>query len=255
MSTQYYAPLPPAGSFPYQSQPQGYYYVPQQYQQQPLQYPVQPPYPQQATPYPYGQPSYPSPPPSQGWQQAPHASELQAQPPQKPYNPEAIWHEFNDPPDPQYGIPESERPAREAEDAQQHIQSGHKGNGERGLGATLVGGAGGAFLGHKLEHGALGTLGGLAVGAIAANAYEHHEKKKKEERRQERAFDEGYEDGEDRPHHHHSRDIDDQEDYSDDRCEEDEDFYRPRHHHHHHYDDDYYQDDYREDYYDRRDNY
>ena len=141
-------------------------------------------------------------------------------------------------------------------------------DGERGIGATLLGGAGGAFLGHKMEHGALGTLGGLAIGAIAANAFEHHEKKKKEEHREERSYDEGYERGERRGSR--SRSIDDRSDYyrerpssrsrgidgdSDyyrgDRYEDEEDDYRPRHHHHHHHDsyDDYDRDRYDDDRY------
>ncbi|KAJ5372861.1 hypothetical protein N7517_004867 [Penicillium concentricum] len=46
-------------------------------------------------------------------------------------------------------------------------------NGERGMGATLVGGTGGAFVGHhvgkKSEHGVLGAIGGAIAGAVLAN--------------------------------------------------------------------------------------
>jgi len=42
-------------------------------------------------------------------------------------------------------------------------------DGERGLGSTLIGSAGGAFVGHKLGGGPLGTIGGLVAGAIGAN--------------------------------------------------------------------------------------
>lgn len=42
-------------------------------------------------------------------------------------------------------------------------------DGERGLGSTLIGGAGGAFIGHKLGGGPLGTIGGLVAGAVGAN--------------------------------------------------------------------------------------
>lgn len=165
--------------------------------------------------------------------------------------------DYNNPPDPQYGIPESKRADPRfvfPNNNNNGQQRGQNADGERGLGATVLGGAGGAFLGHKMEHGALGTIGGLAIGAIAANAFEHHEKKKKEERRQERAFDGGYEDGEEH-YHYHSRDIDDDErDYEDDRYEDEEE-YRPRHHHHHRdYDDDY-EEGHRDEYYDRRDDY
>lgn len=175
--------------------------------------------------------------------------------------------DYNNPPEPQYGIPESQRGSHQGSDprfvfpdSKGQPQQNPQGEGERGLGASVLGGGAGAFLGHKYGHGAMGTIGGLAIGAIAANAFEHHEKKKREERRESRAFDEGYEDGEDQPRHHsHSRDIDDDDDYyPDDRYEEEED-YEPRHHHHHHhdrdYDDDYYQDDDYEDSYYQRDDY
>ncbi|KAL2824395.1 hypothetical protein BDW59DRAFT_162502 [Aspergillus cavernicola] len=46
-------------------------------------------------------------------------------------------------------------------------------DGEKGLGATVVGGAGGAFVGHqvgkKSDHGTLGAIGGAVAGAVAAN--------------------------------------------------------------------------------------
>lgn len=147
----------------------------------------------------------------------------------------------------------------EAPPQAQHVPQGA--DGERGLGATVLGGAGGAFLGHKMEGGALGTIGGLAIGAIAANAFEHHHEKKKEERREERSYDAGYERGERRGSGSRSRGIDDDYYYRhDDRYEDDEEDYRPRHHHHHHHhdrDEDYYRDDDRDNYYDDgyRDNY
>jgi hypothetical protein len=187
--------------------------------------------------------------------------------------------DYNNPPHPQYGIPESERQNQQQQSTESRDGSDPRfvfpnnngeqqvgPNGERGLGATVLGGGAGAFLGNKMHHGALGTIGGLAIGAIAANAFEHHEKKKKEERRESRAFDKGYEDGEDRSRHHsRSRDIDDEDydRYDNDRYDEEEEF-EPRRHHHHHredydrdYDDDYYQRDdyYQDDYYDRRDDY
>ncbi|KAL4940218.1 hypothetical protein BDV06DRAFT_197053 [Aspergillus oleicola] len=44
---------------------------------------------------------------------------------------------------------------------------------EKGLGSTVVGGTGGAFVGHqvgkKSDHGTLGAIGGALVGAIGAN--------------------------------------------------------------------------------------
>ncbi|KAK6819629.1 glutamine rich nitrogen starvation-induced [Apiospora arundinis] len=45
-------------------------------------------------------------------------------------------------------------------------------DGERGLGASLIGGGAGSFLGHKLGKGKLGTFLGGAAGAVAANVIE-----------------------------------------------------------------------------------
>lgn len=57
-----------------------------------------------------------------------------------------------------------------------------QGDGKRGLGAALLGGAAGAILGNEAGRGALGTLGGIAVGAIGANALEKHFEQRKEGR-------------------------------------------------------------------------
>ncbi|KAL7933069.1 hypothetical protein V8C35DRAFT_304850 [Trichoderma chlorosporum] len=46
-------------------------------------------------------------------------------------------------------------------------------NGERGLGATVVGGSIGAFVAKKSGGGVLGAIGGAAAGAIGANMIEH----------------------------------------------------------------------------------
>ncbi|EME46966.1 hypothetical protein DOTSEDRAFT_69077 [Dothistroma septosporum NZE10] len=50
--------------------------------------------------------------------------------------------------------------------------------GERGLAAKLAGGAGGAWIAHEVTDNALGTLGGLIVGAIAANTLEKQVEKR-----------------------------------------------------------------------------
>ncbi|EED16676.1 conserved hypothetical protein [Talaromyces stipitatus ATCC 10500] len=75
---------------------------------------------------------------------------------------------------------------------------------ERGLGATVVGATGGAFLGHKFAedsgHGTLGTIGGGVAGALLANAVEsvvrdchgghhHHERHDRVRERLERRLD------------------------------------------------------------------
>lgn len=55
-----------------------------------------------------------------------------------------------------------------------------QGDGERGIGATILGGAAGAFLGNEFDKGALGTIGGALVGAIGANVVEKQVDKRKE---------------------------------------------------------------------------
>lgn len=58
---------------------------------------------------------------------------------------------------------------------------------EKGLGASLLGGAGGAFVGHEMGGGALGTILGIGAGAIGAAFLEKdHEKQKKKEKERER---------------------------------------------------------------------
>jgi hypothetical protein len=259
-AASYYMPVPPAGTYPPQ-QPAGYPGPPYQWQPQyaPSYPPQQPAYLQDGK-YPY-QPQ-PSPyQPQQAFQpSATHASEYRSPSPRKPYDPKAIWDEYNNPPDPQYGIPESQRGQNDqaySRNANTQAESGQ--NGERGLGAAVVGGGAGAFLGHKFlkNHKTLGAVGGLALGAIAAEAFEHHEKEKRERRREDRAFDEGYDDGEDRPSRERGIDVDDC--YEDETYVQDDDYYDSRGDRYDdrqddYYDDSYYQqDDYRNDYYERRD--
>ena len=55
-----------------------------------------------------------------------------------------------------------------------------KGDGDRGFGATLLGGAAGAYLGDRADRGALGAIGGALIGAIAANAGERQLGKRQE---------------------------------------------------------------------------
>lgn len=74
------------------------------------------------------------------------------------------------------------------------------GGGERGLGATLIGGAGGAFIGHELGGGALGTIGGIVAGAIGANMLEHRHQEKKWEQQH---GGQGGHGGHGHHHHHH----------------------------------------------------
>lgn len=91
-----------------------------------------------------------------------------------PYPPPAQHQQGYHDPNQQYGAPQQQHGYGEQQGygAQQHGQPGAPGGpaeGDRGLGSTLIGGAGGAFLGNKLGGGALGTIGGLVAGAIGAN--------------------------------------------------------------------------------------
>jgi hypothetical protein len=65
--------------------------------------------------------------------------------------------------------------------------------GERGLGAKLVGGAGGALLGRKFGKGTLGTMAGAVVGSIAATAIEKQIEERKTRGRRSRGEESGYE--------------------------------------------------------------
>ncbi|KHN99350.1 heme oxygenase-like, multi-helical [Metarhizium album ARSEF 1941] len=56
-------------------------------------------------------------------------------------------------------------------------------DGERGLGATLVGGGGAAWAAHKAGGGFLGTAGAAIAGAIGANVLEHAFDKKKKKKK------------------------------------------------------------------------
>lgn len=72
-----------------------------------------------------------------------------------------------------YNGPPQGEPRRSGE----QNRGGNGKEGERGIGASLVGAAGGGFLGHEVGGGLLGTIGGALAGAIGANALEHrHEK-------------------------------------------------------------------------------
>ena len=52
-----------------------------------------------------------------------------------------------------------------------------QGEGERGLGSTLLGGASGVFIGKKICVCGLGSVGGSVLGAIGANLLDkHHDK-------------------------------------------------------------------------------
>lgn len=138
--------------------------------------PAHDPYAQQQAPHSY------SPAPSYGNQVAPypHQGDVQARD-HSPYPPA----QYNAPPHGdayggQYGQQGyGQQPPQQyggGYDANPHGGAPGAGGpeGERGLGATLVGGAGGAFVGHKLGGGALGTVGGLIAGAIGANVLENH---------------------------------------------------------------------------------
>ncbi|KAK4553981.1 hypothetical protein LTR86_008822 [Recurvomyces mirabilis] len=82
------------------------------------------------------------------------------------------------------------RPPRHEEDRKRRSPPSGKsgkdvlggGDGERGLGATLLGGAAGAYIGDQANKSVLGTVGGAVLGALAAKAgekqWDKREKKK-----------------------------------------------------------------------------
>ncbi|KAI1383780.1 uncharacterized protein F4822DRAFT_417591 [Hypoxylon trugodes] len=170
------------------SQPQNQGYPSQpQYAQSPSHspYPQQPNYaggPPSQSPYP-SQPTYAqSPAPQSQNYLAPY------QPQQQQYSRPGSAHSDVGYPPPAYSAdnqhssaagspyprPHSADPYASQEDRdpnRQHAQEGE--DGERGLGATLLGGGAGGLLGHKLGKGKLGTILGSAVGAVAANMVEH----------------------------------------------------------------------------------
>ncbi|KAF4629923.1 hypothetical protein G7Y89_g8224 [Cudoniella acicularis] len=135
---------------------------------------------------PYGQPQYPPQPnyggpspshsPAPYGQQAPYGGAPANS--QAPYGQQGPPYPSSHSPQPQYGDNRASAPSQPGQE-----QVGP--NGERGLGATLLGGGAGAFVGHEAGGGALGTILGTVVGAIGANALEHHHKKKKEEKKYE----------------------------------------------------------------------
>ncbi|KAJ6035877.1 hypothetical protein N7540_000156 [Penicillium herquei] len=51
--------------------------------------------------------------------------------------------------------------------------TGNPEDAERGLGSTLIGGAGGAYVGHHMGGGGIATAGGAIIGALGANAVSH----------------------------------------------------------------------------------
>ncbi|EME81672.1 uncharacterized protein MYCFIDRAFT_197006 [Pseudocercospora fijiensis CIRAD86] len=242
---------------PQQYSPQGYDHPQYQSPPYPDHFPGEAPPPRQ---------TYYSPPPQQQYisYTYPHTSQ-QKQDPEPAWDPKRIYAEYG-------AGPKSENKGLGDFSSNQHHQGGlqqsHVGQqDERGIGATVLGGAGGAFLGHEMGHGKLATLSGLAIGAIAANAFEHHHReKKKHEREGVREYDRGFVGEEERER---ERGIGEEEsedeyrercrginnEYEDERDYDDEEE-RPRHHHHYQrdYDDSYVDDgEYQvEDYY-RRD--
>ena len=88
-----------------------------------------------------------------------------------PYPPPAQHQQYGQQPQ-QHGYGDQQHQQGHGQQPGQYGQPGAPGgpaDGERGLGSTLIGGAGGAFLGNKMGGGALGTIGGLIAGAVGAN--------------------------------------------------------------------------------------
>ncbi|KAI1404985.1 hypothetical protein F4819DRAFT_48544 [Hypoxylon fuscum] len=159
---------------PYPSQPQHV----QAYTPSHSPYPPQQTYATGASPYP-SQPQYAqSPAPPQSNHLAPYPSQPQYSRPGSAHSDAGYPPPYPDGdqrPGSAVGAPSHARPHSAdpySGDRGQHAQREGE-EGEKGLGATLIGGGAGGFLGHKLGKGKLGTVLGSAVGAVAANMIEH----------------------------------------------------------------------------------
>lgn len=164
---------------------------------QPLGYAAPPPAPD------YGQGQYagsPYPPP-QPYQPSPLADPYQ-QAPQPSYNANGQYlysggqlapygtanHQYtaySPTPEVGYSAPSPQPPVPVSHEQVAYDQHGTSADGEadRGLKATLLGSASGAFVAHKIGSGALGTIGGIIAGAVGANMLEDkHDKKKKDKK-------------------------------------------------------------------------
>jgi len=84
-------------------------------------------------------------------------------------------------------------PSRKRDSTSKHHSSGKDilrgGDGERGLGATLLGGAAGAFLGDQADKGVLGTVGGAVLGAVAAGALDRQVGKREQSKGLRKKYD------------------------------------------------------------------
>lgn len=140
-------------------------------------------------------------------------------------------HSWN--PDQEYDSPRSRRgSSRGVFDGNSTPRgSSHHGNGGKDLGATLIGGALGGFVGHETHKGPLVTAAGLAIGAFAGHEFEKHEHKKHEREREERDERDAYRAGEERGYDRGERDEyyeDEERSQYEDRSE----VSRPSHRHH-----------------------
>ncbi|KAF1992219.1 hypothetical protein K402DRAFT_1293 [Aulographum hederae CBS 113979] len=164
---------PPGGSFLHGYEQQTQYGQPQH-----QQYGGESPFPPQQGQYPppshdqYGQgQGYQSPPPPQiGYGQPPYEEQRG----HSPYPPPVPYGQHPSP------GPHGEPQGYPTHDQQYNGPPGGAAEGDRGLGATLLGGAAGGFAGHKMGGGTLATLGSAVVGAWGANKLEDkHEKKRR----------------------------------------------------------------------------
>ncbi|KAK7927479.1 hypothetical protein PG985_004477 [Apiospora marii] len=207
-SYQQPAPVPVPSPYLYTGQPSPSYAAPQQYSQQyPQQptyaeapatqpsYPPQPPYSPQSPQPPYpslqpsafeapAQPQYANPPvPQPSYSPQPPGS------PQPPY-PSSQPAAFEAPAQPQYASPPAPPPYSSSAfgddypgDVKKEYPSVDPVTGasmppgtdeERGLMGAVLGGAAGAYAGHKANHGVLGALGGAYAGHKLEDAWKDH---------------------------------------------------------------------------------
>ncbi|KAL8752551.1 MAG: hypothetical protein Q9184_005688 [Pyrenodesmia sp. 2 TL-2023] len=107
-----------------------------------------------------------------------------------PYQPPSPGYDYDRRPsshDERYMYPDEDRPRRHRHRSRsRHSHRSKSRSRSRDLGSSLLGAAGGGFLGHKYGGGTLGALGGAVAGAIGANlAGKEWEKHKEREHRRE----------------------------------------------------------------------
>jgi len=146
----------------------------------------------------YGEEGYNQPPPQRPYGEEGYGQQSHDRPQQHQYGQPAPYGSSEYPPRPEYGqrFEGQEYPPTNAPYGGPNAE----GDGDRGVMGALAGGAAGAFGGHKVHHGFLGSVGGAIAGSVLEDQYKKHEHEKKEHELQEQYAHEHQHRGEG-PHH------------------------------------------------------